>query len=100
MNAESGAYRGETAQAPGPASIYDRVGFFGTASIVWRAIPLLARPVVFPYALAVYKGLMERSENARELQTFHTQTFEPSAWYRPRFRKVREMLEEEYDIQW
>jgi len=81
-------------------SIYERVKFKGLLNVVWNSLPLHAK-FSLPYGLKVYKEIFSQSTNLEELLDYHTSKYFSSKCYRllrPRHRKARKILSEDYGI--
>ena len=76
-------------------NIYERIGFKGLVKVVFESSNLLS----FPYYLYVYHNILTRSRTLRDVLGYHDNVyFSPFGDLRPKYGKVRKVLEE-YEIE-
>jgi hypothetical protein len=76
-------------------TIFDRLGWKGLASVVWRSTPLPIRLLSFPYGVAVYRKFLATCETVEEVRKLHYRKCKSSRifrYLRPRYRKAKYLL--------
>jgi hypothetical protein len=77
-------------------SLLDRIGWRGLLLVGWRSTPLSLRVLALPYTLIAYRKLLAASDSPKHLLVLHTDRYQSSLLFRalrPRFRRIRRILE-------
>ena len=78
-----------------PNSILDMIGRKRMCIALWRATPLLLRPIAVPYGMLVYRRLLADSDTLQYLRALHCRHTNSSILFRalrPRYRKLQHLL--------
>lgn len=73
-------------------SFLTQLGAGGFVRLIWRASPVLLRPIAFPYGLLVYYRFLRTSTDLETLLSLHADCYCQSFWFRllrPRYRIIR-----------
>jgi hypothetical protein len=76
-------------------SYVDRLGLWGVARVVWKAIPWQFRVFAFLHFLSVYRRLFKICTSLDEVRCMHTDyyhKFRVFRLYRPRFHVIKKAL--------